>query len=127
MIDDNSSLGELNSFYSEYLRQRQYLSPITKGLADITYSLSTYWKEISLDNAPFIPASSHLGIIPAIILRVVVKGAIGAVEGLLIDILRHRYETNDWSLDSGKFTEEEALEAMVFWGALINSGGFLSR
>gem|GEM_PF-3476898 len=127
ILDDNLFLRKLDSFYSEYLSQRQHLSPITKGLVEITHSSSIFWRDFKLENTPdFISVSSDHHVIPAIIMRVVIKDAIGAVEGLLIDNLRHRYDTNNWDWDSGKFTEEEAIEAMI-WGALLNSGGFLAR
>ena len=121
-------LNSIEILYDEYEQEKERLSPITIGLFEIMKSSSEYWSIKEIQETPdFITRVNYkMEILPAIVVRVIIKDALGAFEGFLTKAMLERIKNNDWDWDTGKISEEEALEAMLI-GAITNSGGFLGK
>ena len=134
VIDQNASafeeelfIKQFEQFYKLYDINKTSFSSISIGLMEIASGSLAYWRNQDLTFAPdFITVKYSEEIIPAILLRVIITDAIGAIEGAIMSGLAHRLSTNDWNWDSGKISEDEALIGMLL-GAVTSSGGFLGR
>jgi hypothetical protein len=126
-FDERQFFRKFDSLYNQFLSEKDSHTSIAIGIMEITHSSYLYWKNQDLRLAPeFALASYEEFIIPAIVLRVVIKDAIGAIEGAITTGIGNRIISGDWDWDTGKMSEREAMIGMLI-GAVSSSGGFLGK
>ncbi len=119
----------VSSILNTYYQNPQAYTGLTGMLISILESSNEYWRDQDLDNPPGVTTVTMSGgyyIIPAILARVIIKDAIGAITGIIGAGFVKRIQNGDWNHFSSRLTQDEAL-INALMGAVLSSGGFLGR
>ena len=119
----------VSSILNTYYQNPQAYTGLTGMLISILESSNEYWRDQDLDNPPGVTTVTMSGgyyIIPAILARVIIKDAIGAITGIIGAGFVKRIQNGDWNHFSSRLTQDEAL-INTLMGAVLSSGGFLGR